>query len=338
MDRGTPFSLHLTHDDDWFSQKLKSLLENKIPEVNPSRQVNLRRIDSNIMNTIVANRDIGIAHCQLASEVKINRKNLTAHMKILIEKELVKRTKGKQGRYFPTARSNRAIYRSADLIGNWAAERMLAEADEDLPIIDPLLSTEFFEKRLSDILSKFSNKIGIIITYLLIQSMNHSNIPDSDNIEKDDDRNPEIERWFDNALSSLRPILLPFLWSCVVRQLILVGYPDDKYINAIKAGEGSENIPYLLDDKTISVLNWMLSQQYPKMITKLEKNRSQIPKIIAEQLRHEKYVRYSIRIQQKCNHNYKLPLNKILSEKSGNRIRHCRKCHSTKYHPSLFPK
>ena len=324
--------------ENWFNKKLKSLYENEIPDVNASRQVYLRKIDRNIMNAIVAHRDTGIAHCQLASEVKINRKNLTTHMKRLIEKELVKRTKGKQGRYFPTARGNRGIYRSADLIGNWAAERMLAEADEDLPMMNPFLSMEFFEKRLSDVLSKFSNKIGVIITYLLIQSMSPSNIPNCDNIEKDNDINPEIERWFDDAISSLRPTLLPFLWSCVVRQLILVGYSDDKYINAIKPGEGSENIPYLLDDKTISVLIWMLSQQYPKMITKLEKNRSQIPMIIGEQLRHGKYVRYSVRTQQKCDHDYKLPLNKILSEKSRNRILHCRKCHSTKYHPSLFPK
>ena len=53
------------------------------------------------------------------------------------------------------------------------------------------------------------------------------------------------------------------------------------------------DIPYLLDGKTISVLIWMLSQQYPKMINKLEKNRSQMSKIITEQLRHSKYAKRS---------------------------------------------
>ncbi|MGA9844492.1 MAG: winged helix-turn-helix domain-containing protein [Nitrososphaeraceae archaeon] len=75
----------MTHED-WFNKKLKSLYENEIPDVNASRQVYLRKIDRNIMNTIVAYRDTGIAHCQLASEVKINRKNLTTHMKRLIKK------------------------------------------------------------------------------------------------------------------------------------------------------------------------------------------------------------------------------------------------------------
>ena len=55
----------------------------------------------------------------------------------------MKRTKGKQGRYFPTTKGNRGIYRSADLIGQWATERMLAMADEDLPMMNPFLSTEF---------------------------------------------------------------------------------------------------------------------------------------------------------------------------------------------------
>jgi hypothetical protein len=100
----------------------------------------------------------------------------------------------------------------------------------------------------------------------------------------------------------------------------------------------SKNAPYLLDDKTISGLIWMLSQEYPKMISKLEKNRSQMPKIIAEQLRHQKHVRHMIEIQQKCDHIWGPPPNKVLYEKSGKRIQHCRKCHKTKYDPSLFLK
>ena len=167
--------------------------------------------------------------------------------------------------------------------------------------------------------------------------MNPSNIPHSDNIGKNNDINPEIQRWFDDALSSLQHILLPFLWDCIVRQLILVGYRDDKYINAVKTSEDSENIPYLLDGKTISVLIWMLSQQYPKMINKLEKNRSQMSKIITEQLRHGKYVRYSIKNQQKCDHDYRPPSNKVLSEKSGNRIQYCQMS-QIKYHPGLLLK
>jgi hypothetical protein len=121
-----------------------------------------------------------------------------------------------------------------------------------------------------------------------------------------------------------------------------IGYPYDRYINAIKSkdysGNTKQEIPYLFDDMTIQVLVWMLSRQYSKVITKLERNRSRMPEIIEEQSRHSKYTNYCLRTQQKCDHEYKVPLNKILYENSGKKILHCRKCHGTKYHPSLFPK
>jgi len=161
--------------------------------------------------------------------------------------------------------------------------------------------------------------------------MNPSNIPSSDNIENDD-INPEIERWFDDALSSLRSIAIPFLWTRILNQLMIVGYPNDKYINVIKSNNWSDNrkqeIPYLFDDMTIQVLVQMLSRQYPKVIAKLERNRSRMPRIIEEQSRHSKYINYCLRTQQKCNHEYKVPLNKILYENSGKKILHCRKVSS----------
>jgi hypothetical protein len=171
--------------------------------------------------------------------------------------------------------------------------------------------------------------------------MNPSNIAGSDNIEKDDNLDSEIERWFDDALSSLRSIAIPFLWTRIMDQLMGVGYPYDRYINAIKSNNRSDNekeIPYLFDEMTIQVLIKTLSKQSPKVIAKLETNRSRMPEIIAEQLRHSKYIQYCLRTQQKCNHVYKVPLNKMLYENSGKKILHCRRCHGTKYHPSLFPK
>ncbi|HEY7081421.1 MAG TPA: MarR family winged helix-turn-helix transcriptional regulator [Nitrososphaeraceae archaeon] len=337
MGRATPFPSHLTNED-WFDKKIKSLYENEVYDANASYQVSFRDIDRNIMNVIVAYNDTGIAHLQLAAEVKIDRKNLTTHTKTLIEKGLVMRTRGKQGKYFPTVRGIRGVYRSARLIGQWATEEMLADTneDEEFPVDSPFLSTEFFGKPLPDILYEFSKKIGFIVTYLIIQSMNFSNISDSNNLGKHIDVDLEIGRWFDDALSSVQPVLVPFLWHCIVSHLKLIGYHDDKHINLIKPSKDSTDTSYLLDDKTISKLIGMLFQEYPKMISKLEKNRSQMPKIIEGQLRHQKYIRYMIEIQQKCYHDWGPPSNKVLYEKSGKRIQHCHKCHKTKYDRSLF--
>jgi hypothetical protein len=58
-------------------------------------------------------------------------------MKKLISKGLVKRGKGKQGKYYPTTKRNRGTSITADIFSKAAAGMILA--DKDFPIDSPFL-------------------------------------------------------------------------------------------------------------------------------------------------------------------------------------------------------
>jgi hypothetical protein len=174
------------------------------PELNPS-QDKARKKEDKIMGVIAAHSLGGISHIELAQIVGLNRKNLTSYMKRLMKKRLVLRGRGKQGKYFPANKDYRATTMTAELFSKACAARILHNSDF-------AIRSHFFKVLESDELENalftFSNKIGAIITYLLIQSMNPSNKFMGDT-KHDEEKDLEIERWVDDAISSLRPILLP---------------------------------------------------------------------------------------------------------------------------------
>ncbi|HET7284950.1 MAG TPA: hypothetical protein VFI70_09720 [Nitrososphaeraceae archaeon] len=79
-------------------------------------------------------------------------------------------------------------------------------ADKDFH--SPFLRNMVTDKSLEYSLVMFSSKIGAIITYLLIQSMNPDNKIMGDT-KNDEEKDLNVQRWIDDAISSLRPILLP---------------------------------------------------------------------------------------------------------------------------------
>jgi predicted transcriptional regulator len=146
----------------------------------------LRRREKQIMGLVWANREDGIHHVDLARNVGIDRKNLTPYMRRLIMKGVVVRSSGKQGKYYPSTKENR------DTLGLYFKNEII---DDVSPLDHALLM--------------FSNGIGAIITYLLIQSMNPSfDIPGRD-AKSDKEKDINVNSWFTDAISALRGILLP---------------------------------------------------------------------------------------------------------------------------------
>jgi predicted transcriptional regulator len=327
--------------DEWFEGKKKiEYDEDKLDHLPPHEQY-VRKTEGRIMEVITAHRDSGIAHLRLAQIVKINRKNLTPYMKRLTSKGLVKRGKGKQGKYYPTTNGNRGTSITADIFSKAAAGMILA--DKDFPIDSPFLRNIVTDSTLEDALFKFSNKIGAIITYFLIQSMNPANKIMGDT-KNDEEKDLNVQRWVDDAISSLRPVLLP-LFKELIGSLLTSLY--DGCVN----GDGSVNLEkgglaflsyiydrprYTLKEKFITELMYAFSKSYPSITNRLEYIRSQLPVVVAEEISHWKYRSYCSKLQKNCRHDYKPPLNKELVVKSNNRILHCRKCHRTKYKKSLL--
>ena len=201
-----PISCSILIFDEWFEGKKKiEYDEDKLDHLPPHEQY-VRKTEGRIMEVITAHRDSGIAHLRLAHILKIDRKNLTPYMKRLRSKGLVKRGKGKQGNYYPSTRGNRGTSITADIFSEAAAGMILA--DKDFPIDSPFLRNMVTDKPFEYALVMFSNKIGSIITYFLIQSMNPDNKIMGDT-KNDEEKDLNVQRWIDDAISSSRPVLLP---------------------------------------------------------------------------------------------------------------------------------
>ena len=79
------------------------------------------------------------------------------------------------------------------------------------PIDSPFFKNEILDdtSSIDDALLKFSNGLGATITYIIIQSMNPSfDIPGRD-AKNDQEKDINVIRWFRDAMSALRNILLP---------------------------------------------------------------------------------------------------------------------------------
>jgi hypothetical protein len=190
----------------------------------------------------------------------------------------------------------------------------------------------------------FSNKIGAITTYLLIQSMNPSNKIMGNDTKNDEEKDLNVERWVDDAISSLRPMFLP-LFKGYIGSLLTSLYDDcvnsDGSPNYEKAGLAFlsytyDRPRYTLKEKFISELMSAFSKSFPSITNGLEYIRSQLPRAVAQQISHWEYRSYCSKLQKNCEHDYKPPLDRELAVKTNNRVLHCRKCHGTKFKQSLF--
>jgi predicted transcriptional regulator len=335
------FMPHLSADD-WFEGKLKiEYGEENLTDL-PHQEI-LRKREEKIMKIITAYRDRGIPHLQLARIARMDRKNLTSYMTRLKSKGLVIRGKGKQGKYFPATKIYRGTILTADLFTKAALGIILA--DEDLPVASPFFRKILTDKPLEYVLMMFSNKLGAIITYFLIHSMDPANKIMGDT-KDDEEKDLNVQRWIDDAISCLGPYLLPIFKEHVIP--IITSYSDD-YINSNGSIDfnraGSDLLKhiydrplYTLNERFISQLMAALSKSYPTITNGLEKIRSQLPRAVDKQVSRWEYEANCFKQQKICTHDYKIPSNKSLSKKNDSNILHCRKCHKNKYKKSPFLK
>jgi hypothetical protein len=141
-------------------------------------------------------------------------------------------------------------------------------------------------------LFKFSNKVGAIITYLLIQAMSPANrITDDTKSSKEQDL--DIQYWMDSTTSSLRLFLLPIFQDMLSSLLPYFKFLLNEFTN--KDGDQNKaklymlrfmyNQPfYILDTRMISELMTELHTIYPSITSELENVKAMVPKAVAKQL------------------------------------------------------
>lgn len=241
---------------------------------------------------------------------------------------------GKQGKYYPTSEYRGPIM-TADIISNLAAGMILY--NEDFQVDSPFFRNIEDEGSLDLTLFDFSNKVGAIITYILIQSMNPEN-KIIGNATNDEEKDLNIERWINDAISSLGYVLLPLFKERI--RIPLTSLQDslvDGNVSSICERAGLEfladirNRPqYILKQKWISELMGAFSNSYPNITRELEKiSKSKLEQLAARELNHFEHVKRRHIQQNKCEHNYGPLPNKAIVAKSKNhnrRYEHCCKC------------
>jgi hypothetical protein len=191
----------------------------------------------------------------------------------------------------------------------------------------------------------FSNGIGAIISYLLIQSMNPSFNFSGRDPNCDKDREINANRWFVDAISLLRGILLTLFKQYISLPLILSNNEytkEDGTIDLDKVGmdllRQILNPSYIYDEKYAARLNASLFRTYPNVYSYLDWVKSRLPLGVFWETNHREYEKISQWYQKKCRHTFSLPSNKSLSEKYENNLLHCSKCHKNKYIKNPFHK
>jgi predicted transcriptional regulator len=336
----------MSYDDvDWFPARMMLDYDDENLADIPHQEY-LRRLEARIMMFIRGNQDDGIHHLDLAHKVGINRKNLTSHLRRLMMKGIVIRGNGKHGKYYPATKKYRGISVTADIFSKVAAGTILDY--RDFPIDSPYIRSEIINENqtLETALFAFSNGVGAIITYLLIQSMNPSNdIPGRD-ANNDEEKDINVSGWFRDGMSTLGVFLLALFKQYMAGQLTVSSnsyVKKDGTCDFHRAGMDFLRFlysepSYTLDKKFITSLMASFSRTYPSISIQLDKIKSETPRVVSQEIDRQQYERISYWQQKKCKHDYRLPTNKSLSVKHGNNILHCCKCHKNKYIKNPFRK
>jgi predicted transcriptional regulator len=144
----------------------------------------------------------GISHQKLADVMGIDRKTLRRYMSELVSEGYAKREKDKFGLYYPTTKAlNQEVM--IDALGN-GLRKVLSYGYDCGRHGDIKLVKDWDDAQLD--LFKFSNLLGALVTYILIQSVNPTNefIEEKDHDHKKY-RSPLLResKWVEKILSQL---------------------------------------------------------------------------------------------------------------------------------------
>jgi B-block binding subunit of TFIIIC len=322
---------------DWLDERINLDYNNENLAENPHLEY-LRRLEGKIMMFVSSAKD-GIGHLELASNVEIDRKNLTPHLKRLMRKGLITRGKGKRGKYYPASKKYRGISVTADIFSKAAAAKILA--NEDFPINSPYIVSGIVDNYpLDNALFKFSNGVGAIITYLLIQSLNRSNEILGRDAKNAKEQDINVNRWFKDGISTLGDLLLALFKEYMGTEILALfcnkyfkedGTYDQRWAFEDCCNYGHTRPLFTLDEKYIKSLMMSFRRTYPSISNLLDGIRSKLPEAAIRQMNWIHYTWIRNRQQKICNHVFKPPRNTSLSDRYVDEVLHCSNCHKTKF-------
>ena len=255
----------------------------------------------------------GISHKELAAKVSLDRSNLRKYTNKLMEKGLIRRGEGLQGKYFPTEEPYKDHLFNAFTLGNDFDFNLLRK-EEDIVLTDKIsVAPEYrdftgyrryyepkFAKtdKVERLLFEISNRIGAYVSFVLIQAMNPNNY---DSTVPSDEADEAAEEWVRTAVSQiLSPHLLNYFKDAIYKA-------TNRYPIGFKAQtEYFEQSPrFRLNRDILDQVLPAFSDIYPLLGLELE----QIMKILPRALDiHKQNIDESHKTSQQqrtCDHDWK---------------------------------
>lgn len=208
-------------------------------------------------------------------------------------------TNGKRTTYSPTKEILENAYFRTLVYGKKLFNKL--ENPNAFLLSSPFFNTHFsLENRTEQLLFEFSLKLGLILTYMLMQVMNSEFIKElTFNQEK---YSKEIKKYFINEW--LKNIINPMQMLMILRQSI---YLLEYEFKVDTRTHYTENYSFHeLEKKGFQTLSEAFGRLCPQLYEELENSGSGGSKLSD----HTKYWKKSIE-QAKCNHDYKLKIKKI---------------------------
>jgi hypothetical protein len=152
-----------------------------------------------------------------------------------------------------------------------------------------------------------------------------------------------VNRWFTDAISALRDILLSLFKQYISCPLLLSNNnytKEDGTIDFHRTGmdflRQISSPSYIYDEKYAACLNASLFRTYPNVYSYLDWVKSRLRLGVFWETNHREYEKINQWYQKKCRHKYTLPSNKFLCTEYKNNLLHCSRCHKNKYIKNPF--
>lgn len=266
------------------------------------RDYSRRRLKAKIMSLLLSCPNSGMSEAEVCEELSkvvrrkkggkkpIDKKYVRRYLEELIEEEAVRKDSGKFGKYYP----NLKLKDNYSLESSVYSGELAAFFDQYRKFVtgEPPWNTNC--RNLEDfnqLIPSFSIRLGAIMTYLLIQSMNISNniiAGGNSKAEKD----ILVKKWVKDIFSDIAvDILESFRFS--IQDLLVAGDKRETSLS-IEVENLKENVTiedlsgvipaYTLGDKVISDLETAFFNSYPILFPYLDKMQSEIPQLTKKPL------------------------------------------------------
>ena len=266
----------------------------------------------------------GVSQDEICTLMGMDKKNVKMHLKNLLDDGIIWKEAGKYGKYHVKGvgyeKGTDAGVVLGELLFRFLDNKVLDEQQFIVPVnghkdFSKYFKTNFYEESAEAQLFEFSNTIGSIITYILIQA--HA-------------ENFGINNWIDDKMRQI----IPEEGYTSERELFINEWIERACLSLMRAPSLEFDLPNDTNDqKYIGAFKRL----YPRIFVELEKIRYELPKKVKEYENHIEYEEMKKAHLRKyiCRHNFKSYPGASLKLDRTN-LKHCQTCHQNEFYLSRF--